>query len=152
MRFRSTARVRWSLKWVEKTTEGYDGVNITTWHDSFDDGAFSAVLNKFDPPTMNYEDAKKKKPLECVESADAAAASLNVPKLLDAKDVVDGGDTKSLILYTAKLRQACMELEEARIAEQEEARLNALREERERAQLPRTRSIRSPLRPRICAR
>ena len=35
------------LKWVEKTPDGYDGVEVTTWNDTFCDGkAFSAVLHK----------------------------------------------------------------------------------------------------------
>ena len=56
---------------------------------------------------------------------------LQVPKLLEPADLQGSQiDTKSVITYVAKLRQACLGLEESRSAEREEARLKEQAEER----------------------
>ena len=124
------------LKWVKEVTTGYAGVNIQTWSNSFNDGnAFSAVLHAFRPEGIDYDKAAKLKPLKALEQAFdiAAAEPFNVPKLLDPQDVMQTSgflDTKSLITYVAKLRQACLALQEAKAAEMEAARLANLAEMR----------------------
>jgi hypothetical protein len=48
------------LSWIRTMTEGYDGVNITTFKDSFNDGlAFSALIHKFDNSLLDYSALKK---------------------------------------------------------------------------------------------
>ena len=80
------------LRWVKKTTSGYDGVKITTWGESFCDGkAFSAICHAFDDKCLDYEKAKKEKPLKCLTTAfDVADKTYGVPKLLEPADLVDG--------------------------------------------------------------
>ena len=109
---------------------------MTSWNETFIDGkAFCAVMHAYDDEAIHYDNCAKLAPLECVNKAfDVASnAPFNVPQLIEPKDVVDGGDTKSVILYVAKLRQACIELMEARIAEREAERLAAIAAERAKA-------------------
>jgi actinin alpha len=115
-------------------TAGYPGVDITSWGQSFSDGkAFAAVLNKFAPEKLDYGKASKEKPAKLLDKAFDVASEdpFGVPKLLDASDLVGGAaDTKSLITYVAKLRQACLNINDGRAAALEAERLAKLAEQR----------------------
>jgi cortexillin 1/2 len=92
------------LIWVKKMTEGYDGVNITNFKESFADGlAFSALINKFDSDLLNYGKLNKTNIEGNLENAfSIAEGSMGVPKLLDASDLMGGNpDERSVILYVS---------------------------------------------------
>jgi len=99
------------LKWVRETTQNYGGVSVTDFKYSFNDGlAFSALINAYDSSLLNYDSidldrAKNDKgyKLELLQRAfDIAEEKLNIPKLLDAKEMVAGDpDERSVQLYTS---------------------------------------------------
>lgn len=81
------------LNWVRTETEGYKGVKIESFGSSFNDGlAFLALVHKFDPTLFDYDSTSGSQPsLKNAEQAiDYAEKHLGVPKLIEAKDLVDG--------------------------------------------------------------
>eukprot|EP01098_Paradermamoeba_levis_P010222 TRINITY_DN42_c0_g1_i10.p1 TRINITY_DN42_c0_g1~~TRINITY_DN42_c0_g1_i10.p1 ORF type:complete len:834 (+),score=340.43 TRINITY_DN42_c0_g1_i10:50-2551(+) len=90
------------LLWVKKITEGYYGVNIDKFNNSFSDGlALMAMINAYDPSLVDYDalnpndrEGNLNKAFEIAES------KMGIPKLLEAADLMDGNpDERSVILY-----------------------------------------------------
>mmetsp|Transcript_27072 Transcript_27072/g.64442 ORF Transcript_27072/g.64442 Transcript_27072/m.64442 type:complete len:1509 (-) Transcript_27072:202-4728(-) len=128
------------LRWVKLCTKNFEGVDVTNWHTSFNDGlALSAILNKHSPESLNYDEIRALSPLDRLNKAfDVAEKSFGVPKLLDPDEMVGVGktDDKSVIVYVAKLRQAFADQADdvkRRIAEEEAARLATERAEARKA-------------------
>ncbi len=91
------------LNWVRTETEGYKGVKIENFGTSFNDGlAFLALVHKFDPNLFDYDSTYGAQPsLKNAEQAiEYAEKHLGVPKLIEAKELVDG----KLYLYTIYYR------------------------------------------------
>ncbi|GAM21064.1 hypothetical protein SAMD00019534_042390, partial [Acytostelium subglobosum LB1] len=92
------------LAWVKKTTDGYDGVNITNFKNSFKDGnAYLALAHKFDPSVFSYGEYHGKELIDRLNSAfEFAEKGLGIPKLLDAESLSKGNvDERSIVLYTS---------------------------------------------------
>mmetsp|Transcript_52280 Transcript_52280/g.131261 ORF Transcript_52280/g.131261 Transcript_52280/m.131261 type:complete len:917 (-) Transcript_52280:79-2829(-) len=92
------------LSWIRTMTEGYDGVNITTFKDSFNDGfAFSALIHKFDNSLLDYNECKKDAPGDNLRRAfEVAERELAIPALLEVDDMLSGApDERSVILYAS---------------------------------------------------
>ncbi len=84
------------LNWVRTETDGYKGVRIENFGTSFNDGlAFLALVHKFDPNLFDYDGTYNSQPsLKNAEQAiDFAEKHLGVPKLIEAKDLVEGNTT-----------------------------------------------------------
>lgn len=103
------------LLWVKKMTAGYDGVNITTFKESFNDGlAFSALINKYDEKLLNYRKLSRDNKEENLENAFSIAESnMGIPKLLEAADLMSGApDERSVVLYVSLFFHAFVANEE----------------------------------------
>jgi hypothetical protein len=78
------------LLWCQRATEGFDGVRVTNFSESWADGlAFCAIIAHYRPASLDYrsalELARTKGPRAVHEMAFRAAESLGVPALLDAE-------------------------------------------------------------------
>jgi len=92
------------LQWVKKMTEGYDGVEIKGFKDSWTDGlALCALCHRFDSNLLDYNALKKDK--ENAEhnvklAFDTAEKHLGIPSLLDVQEVMAGNpDERSAVFY-----------------------------------------------------
>lgn len=92
------------LLWCRKNTKGYDSVDVQNFSRSWQDGlAFAALINKFRPDLLNYDEmlARKDDPMFVMQSAFDAAEKAGISKLLDAEDIVNSAkpDDKSIVAY-----------------------------------------------------
>ena len=96
------------LRWVRAAVKDR-GLPVEDWGFSFNDGkVFAALMAKFAPEELSYEDCCNDPPIELLKKAFAVAEDVfDVPQLLDPADMAEPGasDDKSVILYVAKLRQ-----------------------------------------------
>jgi actinin alpha len=79
-------------------------VDVQNFSRSWQDGlAFAALINKFRPDLLNYDEmlARKDDPMFVMQSAFDAAEKAGISKLLDAEDIVNSAkpDDKSIIAY-----------------------------------------------------
>eukprot|EP01104_Vermistella_antarctica_P002503 TRINITY_DN12740_c0_g1_i1.p1 TRINITY_DN12740_c0_g1~~TRINITY_DN12740_c0_g1_i1.p1 ORF type:complete len:898 (+),score=381.01 TRINITY_DN12740_c0_g1_i1:140-2833(+) len=105
------------LAWIRKMTDGYDGVSITNFKNSFNDGlAFSALVNKFNPELLDYNSLNKEEQEKNLNYAfEQAEKHLGIPQLLDAEDLVNGTpDERSVTLYCSLYFHAFVSNEERR--------------------------------------
>ena len=94
------------LLWCQKKTEGYAGVNVTDFHNSWQNGlAFCALIHRHRPDLLDFDSLSAANAEENLNTAfDAATTHLNVPKLLDAEDLVSARpDEKSVMTYLSFL-------------------------------------------------
>eukprot|EP01100_Stratorugosa_tubuloviscum_P001307 TRINITY_DN128_c1_g3_i1.p1 TRINITY_DN128_c1_g3~~TRINITY_DN128_c1_g3_i1.p1 ORF type:complete len:922 (-),score=520.52 TRINITY_DN128_c1_g3_i1:182-2947(-) len=105
------------LLWVQKMTEGYNGVHIENFKHSFNDGlAFSALVNRFNPELLDFANINSDDKEANLERAfDIAEKQLGIPKLLDTADLVNGTpDERSVTLYVSLFFHAFVASEERR--------------------------------------
>ena len=122
------------LRWVRLCTKNYPGVDVSNWGNSFNDGlAFCALINKHAPDQLDFSKLDTSDPVGCLKKAfQVAEDKFGVPQLLDAEELASPGatDDKSIIVYTAKLRQAFADQADEvkrKLADEEAARLRAER-------------------------
>jgi actinin alpha len=100
------------LEWVQGRVNGnsrYPGVNVTNFSGSWKDGeAISALMDSFNPSFVDFSKIDHANAHgNWVKSLDTAEEYLDVPKLLDADDMVgDDIDEKSTRMYLTLLRKA----------------------------------------------
>jgi len=91
------------LLWCQRKTDGYKGVRVQDFHLSWKDGlAFCALIHKHHPELIDFDKLRKDKPLENLNYAfDVADKHLDIPKMLDAQDIVDAvkPDERSIMTY-----------------------------------------------------
>ena len=90
------------LLWCQKKTEGYAGVSVSDFHNSWQNGlAFCALIHRHRPDLVDFASLSPANAEENLNTAfEAAAAHLGVPKLLDAEDIVSARpDEKSVMTY-----------------------------------------------------
>jgi len=92
------------LVWAQKQTNGYKGVKIKNWGDSWVDGlAFCALVHSYRPDLIPFDELKtetRDDKLRNLELAFKAAESLGIDQLMDPPDLVDfGGERFSLMTY-----------------------------------------------------
>uniref|UniRef100_A0A7E4VAI7 Glycine--tRNA ligase n=1 Tax=Panagrellus redivivus TaxID=6233 RepID=A0A7E4VAI7_PANRE len=107
------------LQWARKVTQGYPGVAVNNFHNSWRDGlAFNAILHRYRPNLINWNQVSDKNTSahERLRTAfDAADNEFGVSKLLDPEDVdVDRPDEKSIITYVSSLYNALPHLDESK--------------------------------------
>lgn len=104
------------LQWCKNVTTDYDGVDIKNFKTGFRDGnAFLALAHKYDPSQFDYDTfSKESTPEQRLEKAfEIAEKLINIPKLLDAGEVMKGtADERSLILYNSLFFHAFRSQEE----------------------------------------
>ncbi|RWS15093.1 microtubule-actin cross-linking factor 1-like isoform X28, partial [Dinothrombium tinctorium] len=94
------------LKWAQRTTEGYPGVNVKDFTSSWRDGlAFNAIIHRNRPDLLDYRSCRTRTARENLEIAfHVAERDLGVTRLLDPEDVdTNRPDEKSLITYISSL-------------------------------------------------
>lgn len=92
------------LLWCQRKTEGYKDVSVQNFHMSFQDGlAFCAIIHKHRPDLLDFNALNKNNKEENLNLAFDIAEKLGIPKLLDAKDIVDvqKPDERSIITYVS---------------------------------------------------
>ncbi|KAL9966156.1 hypothetical protein ACROYT_G024182 [Oculina patagonica] len=95
------------LEWCKQQTEGYKDVNVCDLTSSWRDGlAFCALLHRFSPELLEFDDLSKEDAVKNNELAfKIAEERLKVPALLDAQDLVSMKyvDEMSVMTYVSML-------------------------------------------------
>lgn len=94
------------LEWSKDCVKNYENVSIQNFQLSWKDGlAFCALVHAHYPRLIDWEKCKTMKPLDRLNLAFEAAASVGVPSLLDAEDVcdIDVPEKLSMITYIGVL-------------------------------------------------
>ncbi|XP_033113678.1 microtubule-actin cross-linking factor 1-like [Anneissia japonica] len=91
--------------WAKCVTEGYPGVTINNFGQSWRDGlAFNAVLHRNRPDLIDFKSLNPRNHRGNLENAFSVAETVGVPRLLDPEDVdVASPDEKSILMYVSSL-------------------------------------------------
>ncbi|KAH9286330.1 Alpha-actinin, sarcomeric [Echinococcus granulosus] len=93
------------LLWCQRSTEPYPEVNVKNFNTSFKDGkAFCAIINRYRPDLLNFNDVAKAPARYALTKAfDVAEESLSIPKMLDVDDMIESvkPDDRSVITYVS---------------------------------------------------
>jgi hypothetical protein len=89
------------LAWCQDQTHGYEGVNVTNFTTSFQDGlALCAILHSFNSNSLAYHTLVPYKKMDNLRLAFKTAKELyKVPQILDPKDFTEEPDEISIIMY-----------------------------------------------------
>ncbi|EGG22160.1 alpha actinin [Cavenderia fasciculata] len=94
------------LLWCQRKTEGYNGVKISNFHTSWVDGlGFCALIHKHRPDLLNFDSLSKEDKAGNLQLAfDIAEREFDIPKMLDASDLLDVSrpDERSVMTYVAQ--------------------------------------------------
>jgi Ca2+-binding EF-hand superfamily protein len=108
------------LLWCQKKTQGYKGVDVKDFQDSFKDGlAFCALIHRHRPDLLSFDGLSKENARENLNLAfDVADKHLGIPKLLDTEDIVSmpKPDERSIMTYCAALYKVFSQSDKAEIA------------------------------------
>uniref|UniRef100_A0A0V0J8M5 Alpha-actinin, sarcomeric n=2 Tax=Schistocephalus solidus TaxID=70667 RepID=A0A0V0J8M5_SCHSO len=93
------------LLWCQRKTAPYNNVNVQNFHMSWKDGlAFCALIHRHRPELIDYAKLSKDNPIKNLNYAfDVAEKYLDIPKMLDAEDMVNTvrPDERSVMTYVA---------------------------------------------------
>ncbi|KAL7061082.1 hypothetical protein AAHC03_09735 [Spirometra sp. Aus1] len=93
------------LLWCQRKTAPYNNVNVQNFHMSWKDGlAFCALIHRHRPELIDYAKLSKDNPIQNLNYAfDVAEKYLDIPKMLDAEDMVNTvrPDERSVMTYVA---------------------------------------------------
>ena len=92
------------LLWVKRSVNGYDGVNVHNFTDSFSDGlAFNALIHRYRPDLLDFAALNPgDKASNCEQAFGIAEEKLGISRLLDVEDVVESPDEKSMVAYLSQ--------------------------------------------------
>jgi len=106
--------------WCQKKTEPYKNVKIDNFTTSWQDGlGLCALIHRHRPDLINYDELTKDNALANLNLAfDVAETHLNVPKILDAVDIVDTPkpDERSIMTYIAQLYNVFSSMDQVEVA------------------------------------
>ncbi|PKU44002.1 alpha-actinin-1 isoform x1 [Limosa lapponica baueri] len=98
------------LLWCQRKTAPYKNVNIQNFHISWKDGlGFCALIHRHRPELIDYGKLRKDDPLTNLNTAfDVAEKYLDIPKMLDAEDIVGTArpDEKAIMTYVSSFYHA----------------------------------------------
>ncbi|RWS10034.1 Alpha-actinin: sarcomeric-like protein, partial [Dinothrombium tinctorium] len=93
------------LLWCQRKTAPYKNVNVQNFHMSWKDGlAFCALIHRHRPDLLDYGKLSKDHPLDNLNLAfDIAEKHLNIPRMLDAEDMVNTvkPDERAVMTYVS---------------------------------------------------
>ncbi|TTU93286.1 Alpha-actinin-1 [Bagarius yarrelli] len=93
------------LLWCQRKTAPYKNVNIQNFHISWKDGlGFCALIHRHRPELIDYGKLRKDDPMTNLNTAfDVAEKYLDIPKMLDAEDVISTlrPDEKAVMTYVS---------------------------------------------------
>jgi hypothetical protein len=102
------------LLWLQRQTAGYKGVKIKDFTSSFSNGlALCALVHRYRPDLIPYDQLKtdtKEDHLHNVVLAFKAAEQLGVDQLMDAEDIVAGGERLSNITQLSEFYEKLRKL------------------------------------------
>eukprot|EP01098_Paradermamoeba_levis_P011623 TRINITY_DN4_c0_g1_i1.p1 TRINITY_DN4_c0_g1~~TRINITY_DN4_c0_g1_i1.p1 ORF type:complete len:627 (-),score=273.46 TRINITY_DN4_c0_g1_i1:116-1996(-) len=108
------------LLWCRRKTEPYKNVDVKDFSGSFQDGlAFCALIHRHRPDLIDYDKLHSDDKLGNLNLAfDVALKHLDVPRLLDAEDIVNmpRPDERSIMTYVAQLYKVFSSLDQAETA------------------------------------
>jgi len=108
------------LLWCRRKTEPYDNVDVKDFTISFQDGlAFCALIHRHRPDLIDYNSLNADDKLGNLNLAfDVAKEHLDVPRLLDAEDIVNlpRPDERSIMTYVAQLYKVFSSLDRVETA------------------------------------
>uniref|UniRef100_A0A8C6UTD6 Actinin, alpha 1 n=1 Tax=Neogobius melanostomus TaxID=47308 RepID=A0A8C6UTD6_9GOBI len=98
------------LLWCQRKTAPYKNVNIQNFHISWKDGlGFCALIHRHRPELIDYGKLRKDDPMTNLNTAfDVAEKYLDIPKMLDAEDIVGTArpDEKAIMTYVSSFYHA----------------------------------------------
>lgn len=93
------------LLWCQRKTAPYKNVNVQNFHLSWKDGlAFCALIHRHRPDLIDYGKLRKDDPIHNLNLAfDVAEKHLNIPRMLDAEDMVNTAkpDERAVMTYVS---------------------------------------------------
>jgi Ca2+-binding EF-hand superfamily protein len=108
------------LLWCRRKTEPYDNVDVKDFTMSFQDGlAFCALIHRHRPDLIDYHKLTAEDKLGNLNLAfDVAKEHLDIPRLLDAEDIVNmpRPDERSIMTYVAQMYQVFSSLDKVETA------------------------------------
>ncbi|KAJ8391762.1 hypothetical protein AAFF_G00085340 [Aldrovandia affinis] len=108
------------LLWCQRKTAPYRNVNVQNFHVSWKDGlAFCALIHRHRPDLLDYAKLNKDDPLGNLNLAlDIAEEHLDIPKMLDAEDIVNTPkpDERAIMTYVSCFYHAFAGAEQAETA------------------------------------
>jgi len=101
------------LEWVKSRTQGYEGVNITNFDTSFQDGlAFCALIDSYDSTLLDYKSLDKTDVAGNLAKAfEVAEKQLGIPQLIDVIDMLNVDvekrpDEQCVVTYVSEFPRA----------------------------------------------
>ncbi|GAU97298.1 hypothetical protein RvY_08619-2 [Ramazzottius varieornatus] len=114
------------LLWCQRKTAPYKNVNVQNFHISWKDGlAFCALIHRHRPDLLDYSKLSKANPLQNLNLAfDIAEKYLDIPRMLDAEDMVDmpKPDERAVMTYVSCFYHAFANQNQAESAAQRVSR------------------------------
>ncbi|XP_008148009.1 alpha-actinin-2 isoform X3 [Myotis yumanensis] len=124
------------LLWCQRKTAPYRNVNIQNFHTSWKDGlGLCALIHRHRPDLIDYSKLNKDDPVGNINLAmEIAEKHLDIPKMLDAEDVVDTArpDERALMTYVSCYYHAFAGAQKAETAANRICKVLAVNQENER--------------------
>uniref|UniRef100_A0A3P8YY03 Actinin, alpha 1 n=1 Tax=Esox lucius TaxID=8010 RepID=A0A3P8YY03_ESOLU len=123
------------LLWCQRKTAPYKNVNIQNFHISWKDGlGFCALIHRHRPELIDYGKLRKDDPMTNLNTAfDVAEKYLDIPKMLDAEDIVGTArpDQKAIMTYVSSFYHAFSGAQKAETAANRICKVLAVNQENE---------------------
>uniref|UniRef100_UPI003AADD72C alpha-actinin-1 isoform X10 n=1 Tax=Centroberyx gerrardi TaxID=166262 RepID=UPI003AADD72C len=123
------------LLWCQRKTAPYKNVNIQNFHISWKDGlGFCALIHRHRPELIDYGKLRKDDPMTNLNTAfDVAEKYLDIPKMLDAEDIVGTArpDEKAIMTYVSSFYHAFSGAQKAETAANRICKVLAVNQENE---------------------
>ncbi|XP_065257332.1 alpha-actinin-2 isoform X11 [Emys orbicularis] len=124
------------LLWCQRKTAPYRNVNIQNFHLSWKDGlALCALIHRHRPDLIDYSKLNKDDPLRNINLAmEIAEKHLDIPKMLDAEDVVNTAspDERAIMTYVSCYYHAFAGAQKAETAANRICKVLAVNQENEK--------------------